>query len=112
MLMAMLSGAGAAGPPPAMSGCAATAAAALGDPIRAGEWLRRIAEQDDALRCRALQTAHLMGDLPVRLRLFPWGLVADQPPVGTGMSEIQAGYARLRTVADAVLGGVEVGKEK
>jgi len=111
MLMAIVAAADAAGASPAMAGCAATAAAALGDPIRAGQWLRRIAERDDALRCRALETASLTGDLPVRLGLYPWRQVADQPQVRAGVEAIQAGYARLRETAEGLI-RVRVGSEK
>ncbi len=112
MLRALVSSADAADAPASVTGCAATAAAALGEPVRAGQLLRRIAERDDALWCRALEAASLLGDLPVQLRLYPWRLMADRPPVRAAMDEIQTAYGRLRDTAGGILDWVKVGSEK
>ena len=112
MLTAVLAEADAPGAPAAMFRCAATASAALGDAERAGQWLRRIAAREDALRLWALEVAGSTGDVPVTFREYPWGKLADKDAVRTAMDEIQAGYGRLRAIAAEALEGVELRTEK
>jgi len=111
MLADILSGAEAPQASPAMFGCAATAAAALGEPARAGRWLRRIAEQDNALQCRLRETVRLTGDLPVRLRLFPWGAVVEHPAVRAATDDLERAYTRLRDETRLLYGGPMVGND-
>ena len=112
MLTAVLDEAATPGAPAAMFRCAATASAALGDAERAGQWLRRIAAREDALRFWALEVAGSTGDVPVMFQLYPWGKLADSDAVQTAMDEIHAGYGRLRAIAAEALAGVELRSEK
>jgi TolB-like protein len=93
--------------PAALSRCAATASAALGDADRAAGWLRRIAGHEGLLRLWALEVGGFSGDLQIRSRLYPWGKVADTDAVRSAEREIEQGYGGLRTVADQALAGLE-----
>lgn len=88
----IFSSASAADAAPGRIGCAAVAAAALGEADAAGRWLQRIAAEEPVLRMWALQPS---GRALVR-EWYPWSKVAMSPAVISGQEAVQAAYARLR----------------
>ncbi len=86
--------------------CAATAAAALGDPVLTAGWLTRIAGREEALRWWGLEIAGTTGDVLARFQLYPWNKVAGTEPMKAAFAEIEKAYARLRAVAAEQLKGL------
>jgi len=88
------------------AGCAAMAAAAVGDPGRAAAALSKIASSDAELRAWGAVNAVLDGQAALRQAVYPWSAVAGSPAVAEAMKRIDATRARVRAEAAKILEGL------
>ncbi len=84
----------------ATPGCAALGSAAVGDAPAAAAALRRIAQDEQALRSWMQIRSGTTWERALEEALYPWNKVAQAPEVVAARGEIRAAYAALKKVAD------------
>jgi eukaryotic-like serine/threonine-protein kinase len=92
--------------PTAVARCAALAAAALQDADAAAAWLRRIGENEEALRLWALPIDGVSGQGAFRLGWYPWGAIKERAPIRDAAALLDRAYARMRSEAANALAGL------
>jgi hypothetical protein len=88
------------------AGCAAMAAAAVNDPVKAAAALGRIAASDAELRAWGVVNPVVDGQIALRQSVFPWSNVASSPAVMEALPRIDAAMAAARAEAAKILAGM------
>ena len=88
------------------AGCAAMAAAAVNDPVRAAAALRRIAASDAERRAWSLVNPLSEGYTALKQSVFPWSNVAAAPAVVEALARIEAAQSATRAEAAKILQGM------
>ena len=88
------------------AGCAAMAAAAVNDPVKAAAALRRIAASDAELRAWGVVNPVVDGQIALRQSVFPWSNVSASPAVVEALTRIDAAMAAARAEAVKILAGM------
>jgi len=87
------------------AGCAAMAAAAVNDPVRAAAALRRIASSDAERRAWSLVNPLSEGYAALKQSVFPWSNVASAPAVIDALAQIEAAHSAMRADVAKILQG-------